>query len=76
MKQINTSRHFMFMLEILPILWLYVFQVKDFFALYPDAGSGEFYRQEALANIETNISWMDRSLAVIEAWLVSNVPAP
>ena len=49
------------------------FQVEDFFAWYPDAGTGARFREEALQSIRANISWMDRSLADIVAWLATNV---
>jgi glutamyl aminopeptidase len=44
-------------------------EVEAFFAKYPDAGTGERFRQEALQSIRTNIDWLSRSRDEIITWL-------
>ena len=44
----------------------------DFFAKYPDAGAGETPRKQALERVQTNINWLERNEATIEAWLEEN----
>ncbi|XP_059170274.1 glutamyl aminopeptidase-like [Physella acuta] len=44
-------------------------QVKDFFALYPNAGAGQRYRKMAIESIEKNIFWMENYKPVIVEWL-------
>ncbi|RUS89810.1 hypothetical protein EGW08_002422 [Elysia chlorotica] len=47
-------------------------EVKDLFARYPEAGSGERYRKMALERIEKNIYWMKNFRPVITSWLQTN----
>jgi len=50
-------------------------EVLDFFALYPDAGTGERAREEALQNIRANIRWMASNLETLRTWLIDNTPS-
>ncbi|KAK3612375.1 hypothetical protein CHS0354_031968 [Potamilus streckersoni] len=44
-------------------------EVNEFFAKYPEAGSGERARQQALESIHGNIRWMNNYKNVIVDWL-------
>ncbi|XP_048453600.1 glutamyl aminopeptidase [Rhincodon typus] len=52
---------------------LSLWQMKDFFAKYPNAGAGETPRKQALETVQTNIDWLKNNKAEIEQWLQSNV---
>ncbi|XP_067895953.1 glutamyl aminopeptidase [Heterodontus francisci] len=51
---------------------LNLWQMKDFFAKYPNAGAGETPRKQALETVQTNIDWLKSNKAEIEQWLQSN----
>ncbi|KAL3859955.1 hypothetical protein ACJMK2_010134, partial [Sinanodonta woodiana] len=47
-------------------------EVKEFFAKFPEAGSGERAREQALESIQGNIRWMNNYKNVIIKWLQAN----
>jgi glutamyl aminopeptidase len=49
-------------------------EVLAFFALYPDAGTGVRFREEALQEINANIRWMQNSLGDVVSWLGEHQP--
>ncbi len=57
------------------ILFIHVYtfytfnKVEDFYAAYPDAGTGERAREESLDSIRNNIAWRDRSEDEVTQWL-------
>ena len=46
-----------------------MFQVEDFFTMYPNAGAGSRGREQALESIKRNIAWMDRYQDGVTQWL-------
>ncbi|XP_072899156.1 glutamyl aminopeptidase [Hemitrygon akajei] len=52
---------------------LSLWQMKDFFAKYPDAGAGETPRKQALETVQTNVEWLNKNSRDILQWLESNV---
>ncbi|XP_067847108.1 glutamyl aminopeptidase [Heptranchias perlo] len=51
---------------------LSLWQMKDFFAKYPNAGAGEVPRKQALETVQTNIDWLKSNKAEIKQWLQDN----
>ncbi|XP_078069462.1 glutamyl aminopeptidase isoform X2 [Mustelus asterias] len=51
---------------------LSLWQMKDFFAKYPNAGAGETPRKQAIETVQTNIDWLKRNKVEIQQWLQSN----
>uniref|UniRef100_UPI00398F0FD5 glutamyl aminopeptidase isoform X2 n=1 Tax=Pristiophorus japonicus TaxID=55135 RepID=UPI00398F0FD5 len=51
---------------------LSLWQMKDFFAKYPNAGAGEIPRKQALETVQTNIEWLKNNKVEIEEWLQYN----
>ncbi|XP_072112058.1 glutamyl aminopeptidase [Mobula birostris] len=52
---------------------LSLWQMKDFFAKYPEAGAGKTPREQALETVQTNIDWLKRNRNDILQWLQSNI---
>lgn len=50
-------------------IYVYSFQMKDFFAKYPEAGAGEIPRKQALETVQTNIDWLNTNKNDIDKWL-------
>lgn len=48
------------------------FQMKEFFAKYPEAGAGSAARKRALERVENNISWRKRNMARLLEWFGSH----
>lgn len=48
--------------------------MKDFFALYPDAGAGATARKQAIENVENNIKWLKTHEKSVREWLLANKP--
>lgn len=44
-------------------------EMEAFFALYPEAGAGEQYREQALETVKTNIRWVADNSQQIQDWL-------
>ncbi|XP_032874746.1 glutamyl aminopeptidase [Amblyraja radiata] len=51
---------------------LNLWQMKDFFAKYPEAGAGEIPRKQALETVQTNIDWLNNNKNEIDQWLQNN----
>lgn len=45
-------------------------QIQEFFAKYPNAGSGARARQQALEEVETNIRWIDNHADLLHSWFL------
>ncbi|XP_077156720.1 glutamyl aminopeptidase [Paroedura picta] len=50
---------------------LQLWQMKYFFAKYPEAGAGAAPRDQALETVESNIEWLNNHKEEIAAWLTS-----
>lgn len=55
----------------MPILFLSLFQMENFFEKYPDAGAGESSRSQSIEQVKTNIQWLKDNKEEIERWLDS-----
>ncbi|KAK3888871.1 hypothetical protein Pcinc_007085, partial [Petrolisthes cinctipes] len=44
--------------------------IQEFFARYPEAGSGSRARQQALEEVETNIRWIDNHADLLHSWFL------
>lgn len=47
-------------------------QMEEFFSQYPDAGTGQLNREQALETVRFNIRWVEAYATVIEDWLASS----
>ncbi|XP_072351999.1 glutamyl aminopeptidase [Scyliorhinus torazame] len=48
---------------------LSLWQMKNFFEKYPNAGAGETPRKQAIETVQTNIDWLKRNKDEIQQWL-------
>lgn len=46
--------------------------MEEFFSQYPDAGTGQLNREQALETVRFNIRWVEAYATVIEEWLASS----
>ncbi|XP_069486830.1 glutamyl aminopeptidase [Ambystoma mexicanum] len=54
---------------------LQLWQMKNFFAKYPNAGAGEMPRKQALETVTNNIKWLEQNNQEIKSWLDATVRA-
>ncbi|KAK4308314.1 hypothetical protein Pmani_019995 [Petrolisthes manimaculis] len=47
-------------------------EIEEFFSQYPDAGTGQLNREQALETVRFNIRWVESNSPVIQQWLDSN----